>query len=311
MKTLKRARRLLPLRVLDITPRSTFDLGACVTLPAGYHCANPSLVRYRDGYVACVRGVNYVYESPRSLAVTFSVGTDYHTLNRLVLLDDQFRLVRPLDALSAQLENVEDVRLFVHGGQLHGVGTQPLGQGAGACRMCLLSFDDSLEHVELRPLESPFGGKREKNWCPFSLGGELGFLYACDPEVFVRLPAGQSKPVAVDGRQLPAAQALRFYDCGSTPGQDLDGQHLFVTHRRSVRLPSGYRVYTSRLYVVSSDLTSVKRSPYFRMGSPTIEFVTGIHLSQDEVLLAYGVRERQALVSRFDRAEFFAQLPLS
>jgi hypothetical protein len=27
--------------------------------------------------------------------------------------------------------------------------------------------------------------------------------------------------------------------------------------------------------------------------------------------LAYGVRERQALISRFDRTEFFAQLPLS
>jgi len=310
MKTLNRARRLYPFQVLDIEPRSTIDLSTCVTLPPGYHFANPSLVRFQDRYIACVRGVNYVYKSPRSLAVDFTVGHDYHTLNRLVVLDDQFRPQRQLDALNAQLENVEDVRLFVHAGRLYGVGTQPLGKGIGACRMSLLSFDAELNQVEKRPLESPYGGPREKNWCPFSLGSELGFLYACNPDVFVRLPAGESKPVALAGRRLPPPERLSFYDCGSTPAQMLDDQYLFVTHRRSVQLPSLRRVYTSRLYVFSPDLQRVRRSPYFRMGAPTIEFVSGLHLSRDEVLLAYGVRERQALISRFDRAAFFAQLPL-
>ena len=152
MKTLTRARRLYPFQVRDIKPTSTIDLGACISLPSGYHCANPSVVRYQEGYVACVRGVNYVYKSPRSLAVDFSVGSDYHTLNRLVVLDDQFRPLRQLEALNVQLENVEDVRLFVHGGQLLGVGTQPVGKGIGACRMCLLSFDASMT---LRPTPSP------------------------------------------------------------------------------------------------------------------------------------------------------------
>ena len=310
MQTLNRARRLYPFHVRDLEPASIVDLGACVTLPAGYHCANPSLVRYQDGYVGCVRGVNYVYRSPRSLAVDFVVGNTYHTLNRLVLLDDQLRPRRQLDALNAQLENLEDVRLFVHAGRLHGVATQPLGNGIGACRMCLLSFDAELRQVELRPIASPYGGSREKNWCPFSLGNELGFLYACSPEVFGRLPAGESKPVPLAGRRLPAKDSLRFYDCGSTPGQMLDGQYLFVTHRRSVRLPSLQRVYTSRLYLFSPDLQRVRKGPYFRMGAPTIEFVTGMCIGQDEVLLAYGVAERQALIARFERSAFFAQLPL-
>jgi hypothetical protein len=151
---------------------------------------------------------------------------------------------------------------------------------------------------------------REKNWCPFSIGDELGFLYACEPEVFVRLPAGASKPVALDGRPLPAAQQLRFLDCGSTPAQLLEGQYMFIAHRRSVQVPSLRRVYTSRLYAVSPDLQRVRRSAYFRMGSPTIEFVSGMHLSTNEVLLSYGVCNRQALIARFDRAAFLAQLPL-
>jgi hypothetical protein len=310
MNTLTRARRVFPFRVLNIKPSNIVDLGATVSLPSGYHYANPSLVRYGDGYIACVRCVNYVYRSPRSLAVDFTAGSNYHTLNRLVLLDKHFRPERQFDTLNAQLDNVEDVRLFMHAGQLRGIGTQPTAEGAGACRMCLLSFDADLNGVQLQPLESPYDGMREKNWCPFSIGDELGFLYACEPEVFVRLPASASRPVAFDGQQLPAAEKLRFLDCGSAPAQLLDGQYIFIVHRRSVQVPSLRRVYTSRLYAVSPDLQRVRRSAYFRMGLPTIEFVSGMQLSTNEVLLTYGVCDRQALIARFDRTEFLGQLPL-
>jgi len=67
-------------------------------------------------------------------------------------------------------------------------------------------------------------------------------------------------------------------------------------------------VYTSQLCLVSPDLERVRRSPYFSIGDPTIQFVSGIDLTHDEVLLAYGEMDNRALVSRFDRAAFFSQL---
>lgn len=308
MKTLKRARRLFPITARSITPTSTVDLSASVRLPGGYHPANPALVRYHDGYFACIRGVNYVYPSARRMTPTFTAGRNYHTLNRFVLFDDRFRLQRPLAALDLELENVEDIRLFAHAGRVYGVGTQPLERGRGACRMCLLQFADDLSGAQLHPLDSPYGLRREKNWCPFSVGDELGFLYACNPDVFVRLPPGQKKPVAPEGARLVHPDRLHFFDCGSTPAQALDGQHLFVTHRRSVQLPSLKRVYTSQLCLVSPDLRRVRRSSYFSIGDPTIQFVSGMDLTRREVLLAYGEMDRRALLSRFDRAEFFSQL---
>ena len=308
MKTLKRARRLYPFRALSITPTSTIDLSAAVSLPAGYHPANPALVRYRDGYFACIRGVNYVYRSPRKMSPIFTAGRGYHTVNRFVLFDEHFRVERQLEALDTKLENVEDIRLFVHAGRVYGIGTQPLEHGPGACRMCLVTFDEDLNAADIVPLDSPYGLTREKNWCPFSVGDELGFLYACNPDVFVRLPAGQHKPVAPNGHRLLEPNRLHFYDCGSTPAQPLDGEHLFVTHRRSVRLPSLRRVYSSQLCLVSPDLQHVRRSQYFSIGRPTIQFVSGLQLTPDEVLIAYGEMDNRALLSRFDRAGFFAQL---
>lgn len=308
MKTLERARRLYPFRALSIAPKSTVDLSTTVSLPEGYQPANPALVRYRDGYFACIRGVNYVYASPRKLVPTFTAGSGYHSLNRFVLFDAELRVQRQLTDLNTQLDNVEDIRLFTHAGRIYGIGTQPHEAGPGACSMCLLSFDDSLQSAELIPLDSPYGLRREKNWCPFSVGEELGFLYACNPDVFLRLPDGARKPVAPAGRRLLSRERLHFLDCGSTPAQSLDGEHLFITHRRSVQLPSLHRIYSSRLCLVSPDLRRVRHSPYFSINSPTIQFVSGIDLTPDEVLLAYGEMDNRALLSRFDRTEFFARL---
>ena len=308
MKTLERARRLYPFRALSITPKSTLDLSTAVSLPPGYQPANPALVRYRAGYFACIRGVNYVYSSPRKLVPTFTAGDDYHTINRFVLFDAELRVQRQLTALNTQLDNVEDIRLFAHAGRIYGIGTQPHDAGPGACNMCLLEFADSLESAEITPLDSPYGLRREKNWCPFSVGQELGFLYACNPDVFLRLPEGTRKPVAPPGRRMLARKRLHFLDCGSTPAQPLNGEHLFITHRRSVQLPSLKRVYSSRLCLVSSDLRRVRHSPYFSINAPTIQFVSGIDLTPSEVLLAYGEMDNRALLSRFDRSEFFSRL---
>jgi hypothetical protein len=308
MKTLERARRLYPFRALSIAPKSTVDLSTTVSLPPGYQPANPALVRYRDGYFACIRGVNYVYASSRKLVPTFTTGDSYHTINRFVLFDAELRVQRQLTALNMQLDNVEDIRLFAHAGRIYGIGTQPHEAGPGACSMCLLDFDDSLESAELTPLDSPYDLRREKNWCPFSVGAELGFLYACNPDVFLRLPQGARKPVAPTGRRLLSRKRLHFLDCGSTPAQPLDGEHLFITHRRSVQLPSLKRIYSSRLCLVSSDLQRVRHSPYFSINTPTIQFVSGIDLTPSEVLLAYGEMDNRALLSRFDRREFFSRL---
>jgi hypothetical protein len=308
MAILDRASRLFPLTSKRFVPDTTLELGAAVTLPSGYHPTNPALVRYEDGYFVCVRGVNYVYESPRSLIPTFTAGRGYHSLNRFILLDKNFKVRRQITELDGYLDNVEDIRLFEHAGRIHGIGTKPLDSDGSASRMCLITFDQSLSDATLTSIESPFGFRREKNWCPFSYGNELGFLYSCAPPVLVKLAPGQQKPVAA-AAPLPSTSQLRFLDCGSTPAQRTDAGYLFVTHRRSVQIPSFRRVYSSRFCLVSNDLRHVQQSAYFSIGQPTIQFISGLVLTDSEVLLAYGVMDNRALLSRFSRAKLMSALP--
>jgi hypothetical protein len=310
MAILERAQRLFPLTSKRIVPDSTLELGPTVGLPSGYHPTNPALVRYEDGYFVCVRGVNYVYESPRSLVPTFTAGRGYHSLNRFILLDKDFKVRRQITELDGYLDNVEDIRLFEHAGRVHGIGTKPLDSDGSASRMCLIAFDQGLSDATLTSIESPFGFRREKNWCPFSNGSEIGFLYSCSPAVLVRLPPGQQKPSPANPlKSLPDTTQLRFLDCGSTPAQRTEHGFLFVTHRRSVQLPSFRRVYSSRLCLVSEDLQQVRQSAYFSIGEPTIQFISGLALTDSEVLLSYGVMDNRAFLSRFDRKKFFAALP--
>lgn len=89
-----RVRRVLPLRFRRLAPRQLVDLGALVALPPGYHPTNPAILPLGgEGFLVCVRGVNYVLESEGSLTPRLTAGTRRHSLNRCLLLD---RALRPL-----------------------------------------------------------------------------------------------------------------------------------------------------------------------------------------------------------------------
>jgi hypothetical protein len=312
MSLVEQARRFLPLSAKSLEARQQVDLGKAVSLPAGYHATNPALVRYAGGYFVCVRGVNYVYESRRKLVPTFTAGRGYHSLNRFLLLDESLNVQARLTELDGYFDNVEDLRLFTHAGKIYGIGTRPMDASHGdACGMCLVAFDDKLSDATLTSIESPYGFTREKNWCPFSHAGELHFLYACAPLVIAKLAAGQTKPSLVPfAGKIANATQLRFLDCGSTPAQRTSQGYLFVTHRRSVRLPSFERVYSSRLYQLDTNLSEARCSRYFTFGERTIQFISGCHLGENDVLFAYGEMDRRALLARFDREAFMRALPL-
>jgi len=302
---LHKARRLWPLWTKTLTPRWTLDLGALVDLPSGYWPANPSLTRVDGGYLASVRGLNYVYADPRRLVPTFTAGSDYHSVVRLLLLDDRLRPVRPLAALSDQLSGLEDLRLFQHQDRTFAVASAPRD---GGCHMCLVELDLAHERATVTPLASPFGLRKEKNWCPYSDGEHIRFLYASAPRIVLRYVPGDTRlPLEADAARPPHT----FLDSGSTPGQPLAGATVFVAHRRRVRMPQRDYVYASRLVALVPRDARVRRSPYFSLGPPTLQFISGLTLHDDDVVLAYGVRDREAWLAGLDRTRFFAALPLA
>lgn len=310
MKAARKWRRFLPLHTPEVSPLAQIDIGRLVETPPGWFPTNPSLLEHGDGFLATVRCVNYYFEDPRSLRVVLPEGQSFMSVNRFLLLDRDLRPVKSLDRLNARFRdiNIEDIRLFRHDGRVMGMGTMP---GATGAQMVLLDFDERLKDVRIVVLQSPFDSPVEKNWCPLSVGGDLYCVYAFNPMVLfsIDLASGALSPVTDDSRRL-RARDLRFWDSGSTPAVKLDNRLLLAAHRRRVGLPGRRYAYANRMYTLSRDMAEPRASRYFSIGPPAIQFVSGMVVRGGELLIAYGLRDRQAIVARFDRARFFDQIGL-
>lgn len=305
MKKLEKLRRFLPFSVKQIWPIRQLNIGTLIDVPPGFYATNPSIVALDQQYVCVVRCVNYFYPSKKSLKVEFSVGNTHRTINRFVLLNKDLQLVKELEHLNSYFldVNVEDIRLFKHEGDLLGFATLPHGEHGN--QMAFIRFDARLDRAEISSIASPYNQKIEKNWSPFSHNKEICFVYSFDPIKTFRLNIAEGRCDELDLTSKPDLRLpLNYWDCGSTPGECINGEYLFLTHRRKVTLPSFNYSYANRLYSISNKTRKVASGRYFSIGHESIQFISGWHFSDDQLLVAYGRNDQKALIATFELRKF-------
>jgi hypothetical protein len=307
-KVQRKLQRLFPLRAPPVTPDWTTDLGALAILPDGFYPTNPSIAAVNDGYVVCIRGVNYVLDGNGRMLPPR--GGALRSINRFILVDRSFTLVRALSRLDDLFEGIEDVRLIRFGRKLLGFGSvQVEGKGAYSNRMMLLDIAPSLDSGEARPLASPYSFPREKNWSPFIQGDDLYILYAFGPLILLRLDPDTGELSFCD----PACARFRpdeipFLIGGSSAGVAQPEGTIFIAHRRRVSLPRLDRSYCSRVYRLSTDLRRLSGGPFFCIDRAEVQFVNGCLMADEQILLSFGRRDNAALLCGFDARAFMARL---
>lgn len=308
--------RIRPFLFQSVRPDTRLDLGAFVTLPAGYNPTNPSIARLGDDLVIVVRGVNYVTNS--SMQQRFSVGEIYHTINHFYLLDRQLRFKRHLPDLDDVFDDIEDMRLFNLNERVLGIGNR---FADGGNIMVLIGFDPTGRLRFKRDIASPYGYRREKNWSPFIHNGDLFFVYSFSPLIIVKydFETGRVKPVdqwtvEIASRDWSHRQPspidqprINFLDSGSSSGLLTDRGWLFATHRRKLWRPSR-RIYVSRLCHISSDFSTTTVGRYFIIDEPTIQAIHGMLITDDQIIVTYGEMDRTAHLASFNLHSFDSKL---
>lgn len=293
-RRLRRVKKFLPLRHVRLTPGFTYDLGALADVPAGYHPTNPSIVGHGDGYLVCVRCVNYTIDD--KMRYTFHVGDNYHTVNKVFRLHRDLSFDRRLDRLSESLGGLEDVRFFPYGEEIMGIASTQ-----GGTAMVLIRIADDLTGADMHELASPTHRAREKNWSPFVDNDKLKFIYSFDPLVVLDAYGAPTETCS--------KRRLEFFVSGSTPGLPNRGRYLFIDHRRKEMLLSRRLVYVSRVYeFVPVSNRMAPRGSWFTIGHPTVQFISGLAVYGDQLLISYGDRDRSALLAVFNLAELPAAL---
>ena len=241
----------------------------------------------------------------------FTAGDHYMTANRFFLVNRKFGLERTLPELDAAFDDVEDIKLFVLGGQIMGSGSCPNpASGPNARSIGLLTVEASLTGGTYQLIQSPFGFKQEKNWAPFVHRGELYFIYSFDPVLVLRCNARTGETTPANAAFAATAPGdLQFLVGGSSAGLTVPGGYLFVAHRRRVSLPRMHRTYLSRMYHLDADQMILTGGRYFSVGPASIQFINGLAEHEANFIVAYGVFDRRAYLCHVPKQRLLDTLP--
>jgi tetratricopeptide (TPR) repeat protein len=269
-----------------------------IAVPPGYRACNPSLA-IRGGVVwACVRSVNYVldegrYEVPDGVVRNRSwlVELDGTLRPRLVVpvAEDESQVVP-----DAPIRGIEDIRICRHGGRFVATGMAADRDASHLRRIATFEIDEdgAMRGFALQDHER---SQHQKNWLPFSHGGDLYALYWTDPTVVLRFDASRRQFAPV--LEAECALALEEQRGGAAP-VPFDGGWLYVTHEVSVRDES--RTYLHRFVHLDAEFAVRAASEPFCFRGLGVEYCCGLvagparGLGASELLLGFGACDGEA-----------------
>jgi tetratricopeptide (TPR) repeat protein len=260
--------------------------------PNGYLPTNPSICMHEGALWCVVRTVNYSMD-----------GRDYvvHDPNRIVRtanylgrlrLDGEFvepRYMRDLDRslrIPSQVVGYEDMRLVSVKDTLSASATacDRNDQGPRIVRLHLTPSGD-VKRADVQPSNQ----RCEKNWMPLSIDGELAWIYSLDPTAILS-KSGPLRKCALALDHLRGGAATRF-----------GAGYLCVAHE-TIDEPDG-RIYLHRFVRLDKKFNVTAVSPAWIFEGHGIEFCAGLAKVKKQLVLSYGVKDREAWIMKVDVKE--------
>jgi hypothetical protein len=257
--------------------------------PGGRRSTNPSITWHNGSIWCVVRAVNYSIDRGNySIDDADGIVRTDNYLGRLGRDGEFFdaKLMRDLDRSPrkpSRIVGYEDIRLV----SIDQDGSRILSGSATVCdvdperRMIArldLDRDGNIKNAEVQLTNQ----QHEKNWMPLSIDGKLTWIYSLDPTAILPGPLREC-PFRLDHLRGGAAT-------------ELDDGYLCVAHE-SIDTGAG-RIYLHRFVWLDAEfnVTGVSRSWIFAHHG--VEFAAGIVCDGDEILISYGVEDREAWIMR-------------
>lgn len=276
----------------------------------GWTRFNPTLVA-RDGVITIgVRSANYRMTAEGRYEVEGGVirsETIVGTLTSLGLAGrgaagstmtspGPLNVVPTREPSSFPVQGWEDVRLFARADRLAGLATVRNVDDGGICRIALL-LERPDGHFDEVLVQSPQPHRHEKNWAPWPVDDLVRAVYSWDPLRIVLIdPLTGGTTLTTVGPTGLGGSARG----GSGAVQVSADEWLFIVHE-SHTLPDG-RAYLHRFVTIDKNGVIMRASPRMRLRSLGIEFVAGAARLGDELIIAFGVDDREAWLARMPLA---------
>ena len=262
----------------------------------GWSLFNPTIIRHGEKHIVLIRSSNYKiidgrYDIQDSSHV---IRTEYQYAE---FYDGEIRyrgcISQPsYDKTNYPVDGMEDLRLLSHNGGLLVSGTiRNCAPYDGTARIGIAKLDPvNLDLHSMKVFESVSEGRHEKNWMPIE-GDGTSWVYSCHDD-------GAVSKVVYNGQSIekfkmgPSPVISRSFRGGSQLIKWEDG-YLCVTHEVA-HFHDG-RCYLHRFIKLDNELKITAWSDaFFFKESGSIEFASGISMDGDDLLVAFGVMDKEA-----------------
>jgi len=271
-----------------------------INSPEEYAITNPSVIRIESGYQILCRGM-LEEKNLTTKNICYFFNGNLELLSSTVISDDDVRK----KFLECQ-NGLEDGRLFTWKQKTWVIFSGLKNSDSGYVNTMMIGeiFHNRLINVKL--LKSPHQMIREKNWMPWVLGDRLFFLYALAPLEIYEL-VEDSLVCVFKGKGLARRKS---FISGSSQVVEWGDGYLAVTHtRHSISIFKKFwmkyllrdksykfkKTYFLHQFVILNDkfeVTGFSKDFFFEEFG--IEFCAGVAVSENGLIISYGVKDAQA-----------------
>jgi hypothetical protein len=265
-----------------------------------YAITNPSIIRIESGYQILCRGM-LEEENLTTKNICYFFNENFELLNSTVISDDDVRK----QFLECQ-NGLEDGRLFTWKQKIWVIFTGLKNGDSGYVNTMMIGEIFHNRLINVKVLKSPHQMIREKNWMPWVLGDRLFFLYALAPLEIYEL-VEDSLGCVFTRKGLVRRKS---FISGSSQVVAWGDGYLAITHtRHSISVIKKFwmkyllrdksykleKTYFLHQFVTLNDKFEVTGfSKDFFFEELGIEFCAGVAVSENNLIISYGVRDAQA-----------------
>lgn len=297
--TREEARTMLRPKTLSSTCASARAIRIQFEPPGGRLPMNPSICWHRGEMWCVVRAVNYSMKG-RSYTIHDPYGV-IRTENYLGRLSKSGEFIDPtpmldLDKSPRERSNIvgyEDIRLASIKGRdgkalLTGSATVCDRDPEGRRQIARLHFDKkgNVKRADVQRTNQ----LHEKNWMPLSVDGEFKWIYSIDPTAILPGPLRHC-PFKLE--HLRGGGATKF------------GQGYLCAMHEVIDASEG-RVYLHRFVRMDRYFNVTAVTPAWVFSHHGIEFCAGLAFRNGQIILSYGIEDREAWIMRIDAKDIEA-----
>jgi hypothetical protein len=260
-----------------------------------------------DVYLMNVRCINYVIENNEPPYHVNSNNLKHVTINKAILLDGDFNIIKDSITQNDIDDQIEDIRLYNDDGEIYYSGSYHdknnkhliISHNKYVIKSNKLYLTPNVITVDF---EKKYGD--EKNWAYFDYIGALYdnkkcVIYQWYPLKICKI-VDNSRLIEVETRQMP--EAFKEFR-GSSGGVVYEETIWFIIHERI------HYNYQHFFVCFDKNMNLLKYSDPFFFESYNIEYCMSFLIKNDQIIIPYTVRDSFLKIGVYDRNYIMNELP--